>query len=183
MTQSRMTQIPKIACIAAALALCWPLASAAEAPSSVPAADTARCQVWQRELSFARSVADHDAPAFAEHLHPQAAFGVERQPSIGRDKIVEEWKGIIDGSAIKLEWYPDLVTVGGDGRTAFSTGPALYQDPATGKIRHGRFRSVWQQEADGAWRVIFDDGNRPEPADAAAVKAFREGSGKACAAA
>ena len=180
MTQARMTQMRRVCCVAA-LVLCWPLASVAQAPSSSPAADTARCQVWQRELSFARSVADHDALAFAEHLHPQAAFGVERQPSIGRTKIVEEWKGIIDGSAIKLEWYPDLVTVGGDGRTAFSTGPALYQDPATGKIRHGRFRSVWQREADGAWRVIFDDGNRPEPADAAAVKAFREGSGTACA--
>jgi rhamnogalacturonyl hydrolase YesR len=42
---------------------------------------------------------------------------------------------------------------------------------------------VWQQEADGAWRVIFDDGNRPEPADEAAVRAFRAGSGKACGAA
>lgn len=174
-----MTQFRRIACIAA-LALPGPLASAAEAPSS--AADTARCQVWQRELSFAKSVADHDGAAFAEHLHPRAAFGVERQPSIGRGKIVAEWQGIIDGSAIKLEWYPDRVTVGGDGRTAFSTGPALYQDPATGKFRHGRFRSVWQQEADGAWRVIFDDGNRPEPADEAAVQAFRAGSGRACSA-
>lgn len=174
-----MTQIRRIACIAV-LAVCWSLDSAAESSAATPAADSARCQVWQRELSFARSVADHDALAFAEHLHPGAAFGVERQPSIGREKIVAEWQGIIDGSAIKLEWYPDRVTVGGDGRTAFSTGPALYQDPATGKFRHGRFRSVWQQEADGAWRVIFDDGNRPEPADETAVQAFRAGSGKGC---
>lgn len=181
MTQARITQFRRVACIAA-LAVCWSLDSAAESSAATPAADSARCQVWQRELSFARSVADHDALAFAEHLHPGAAFGVERQPSIGREKIVAEWQGIIDGSAIKLEWYPDRVTVGGDGRTAFSTGPALYQDPATGKFRHGRFRSVWQQEADGAWRVIFDDGNRPEPADEAAVQAFRAGSGKACSA-
>ena len=174
-----MTQIRRIACFAT-LALCWPFASAAGASSSPPAPDSAQCQVWQRELSFAKSIADHDAAAFAEHLHPQAAFGVERQPNVGREKIVAEWQGIIDGSAIRLEWYPDRVTVGGDGRTAFSTGPALYQDPATGKFRHGRFRSVWQQDADGAWRVIFDDGNRPESADAAAVQAFREGSGKAC---
>lgn len=176
-----MTHFRRIACTAA-LAVCWSPDSAAGSPAATAAADSARCQVWQRELSFANSVADHDAVAFAEHLHPQAAFGVERQPSIGREKIAAEWKGIIDGSAIKLEWYPDRVIVGGDGRTAFSTGPALYQDPATGKIRHGRFRSVWQQEADGAWRVIFDDGNRPEPADKAAVQAFRAGSGKTCSA-
>ncbi|MGH8028161.1 MAG: YybH family protein [Pseudoxanthomonas sp.] len=177
-----MTQFRRIACIAV-LASAWPVASVAETAASAPAAASARCQVWQRELGFAKSVADHDAVAFAEHLHPRAVVGVERQqPSIGREKIVGEWKGIIDGTAIKLEWYPELVTVGGDGRTAFSTGPALYQDPATGAFRHGRYRSVWQVDEDGAWRLIFDDGNRPEPADAAAVQAFRDGSGKPCAA-
>ena len=48
------------------------------APAETP--HQAECAVWQRELSFARSVADHDAAAFAEHLHPQAvdAPGNER---------------------------------------------------------------------------------------------------------
>lgn len=159
------------------LAMAWSQGWAAEA---APTADSARCQVWQRELGFARSVADHDSRAFAEHLHPQVAFGVERQATVGRDRIVADWQGIIDGTALKLEWYPDTVTVGGDGRTAFSTGPALYQNPKTGAFRHGRFRTIWQVGEDGVWRVIFDDGNRPEPADAAAVQAFRDGSGKAC---
>ena len=176
-----MTRFPWIACIAA-LILAEILAglgvSAAEPASA--AADSARCQVWQRELGFARSVADHDAIAFAEHLHPQVVFGMERKPSVGREKIVADWQGIIDGTGLKLEWYPHAVAVGGDGRTAYSSGPALYQDPKTGAFRHGRFRTVWQVDEDGAWRVIFDDGNRPEPADAAAVQAFREGSGKAC---
>lgn len=172
-----MTRLPRIACIAA-LMLAGSGASAAELASV--AADSARCQVWQRELDFAKSVADHDVIAFAEHLHPQVVFGMERKPSVGREKIVADWQGIIDGTALKLEWYPDAVSVGGDGRTAYSSGPTLYQDPKTGAIEHGRFRTVWQVDEDGAWRVIFDDGNRPEPADAAAVQAFREGSGKAC---
>lgn len=173
-----MTRIERIACSAALALACAP----AWAAEPVPPAESARCQVWQRELGFARSVADHDAVAFAEHLHPNAAFGVERETTLGRDRIVAEWQGIIDGSAIKLEWYPDKVTLGGDGRVAYSTGPALYQNPKTGVFRHGRFRSVWQRDQDGAWRIVFDDGNRPEPADAAAVQAFRDGSGKACAA-
>lgn len=178
-----MTRFPRLACIAVLIfagLLAGSGVSAAEPVSD--AADSARCQVWQRELDFAKSVADHDAIAFAEHLHPQTVFGMERKPSVGREKIVADWQGIIDGSALKLEWYPDAVAVGGDGRTAYSSGPALYQDPKTGTYRHGRFRTVWQVDEDGAWRVIFDDGNRPEPADQAAVQAFREGSGKACAA-
>jgi hypothetical protein len=39
---------------------------------------------------------------------------------------------------------------------------------------------VWQREADGEWRMIFDDGIRPEPADATAVQAFREGRKPVC---
>lgn len=148
--------------------------------AALAAEDSARCQVWQRELGFAKSVADHDPAAFAGFIHRDAAFGVGRKPTIGREAIVREWQGIVDGSALKLEWYPDTVTVGGDGDIAYSSGPGLFQDPKTGAYRHSRFGSVWQRDSDGQWRVVFDDGTTPLPADAAAVRAFREGSGKAC---
>jgi ketosteroid isomerase-like protein len=171
-----MTRLPRIACIAA-LVLCSITAAAVEVPVSP---DSPRCQVWQRELGFAKSVADHDPVAFAGFLAANAAFGVSREATIGREAVTREWQGIIDGSALKLEWYPAVVTMGGDGRTAYSSGPALYQDPKTGAYRQGRYGSVWQREQDGEWRMIFDDGIRPEPADAAAVRAFREGSGKGC---
>lgn len=171
-----MTSLPRIACIVA-LALCSSTASGAEVASSP---DSPRCQVWQRELGFARSVADHDPVAFAGFLAANAAFGVSREPILGREAVVKAWQGIIDGSALKLEWYPAVVTIGGDGRTAYSSGPALYQDPKTGAYRHGRYGSVWQREQDGEWRLVFDDGIRPEPADAVAVKAFREGRGREC---
>ena len=136
---------------------------------------SARCEVWQRELGFARSVAEHDAVAFAAYLHPHTAFGVGGKVTVGRAEVTAEWQGIIDGSVVKLEWYPDVVTVGGDGRTAYSSGPTLYVNPKTGAARSGRFGSVWQRDQDGVWRVIFDDGSRPERADAAAVRAFQEG--------
>lgn len=171
-----MTQLPRVACISV-LALYSVTASSVEVPAQE---DSPRCQVWQRELGFAQSVADHDPVAFASFLAANTAFGVSREPTIGRAAVTREWQGIIDGSALKLEWYPAVVTLGGDGNTAYSSGPALYRDPETGGYRHGRYGSVWQREADGEWRLIFDDGIRPEPADAAAVKAFREGSAREC---
>lgn len=171
-----MTQLPRIACIVV-LALCSSIASGTETRSSP---ESPRCQVWQRELGFARSVADRDPVAFAGFLAANTAFGVSSEPTIGREAVTREWQGIIDGSALKLEWYPAVVTVGGDGGIAYSSGPALYQDPQTGAYRHGRYGSVWQREADGEWRLVFDDGIRPEPADAAAVRAFREGRKPAC---
>ena len=155
------------------------LAPFASAHAGTPAV-SARCEVWQCKTSFARSVARHDAVAFAEHLHPRAAFGVSRTPTVGREAIVREWQGIIDGSVLGLEWYPEVVTVGDDGKTAYSSGPSLYIEPKTGATRLGRFGSVWQRDDDGQWRVIFDDGIRPEPADAAAVQAFHKGRVPVC---
>lgn len=141
---------------------------------------SARCQVWARELSFARSVADHDAAAFSAHLHPHAVFGVSGQPTQGRDAIAAQWKGIIDGTAMVLEWYPEIVVEGGDG-LVHSSGPALYRNTSTGDYRRSRYSSVWQRGAhDGTWRVVFDDGTPPEPADEAEVAAFRQGRALDC---
>ena len=140
----------------------------------------AECAVWQRERSFARSVADHDAAAFAEHLHPDAPFGVSGKPPRARVAVTREWAGLIDGSVLILRWYPAVVTLGGDGRTAYSSGPALYEDPKSGATRLGRFGSVWQRGDDGVWRVLFDDGFPPQPGDPPAAQRFREGERAAC---
>lgn len=155
-----------------------------QAFAAVPeTARQAECAVWQRELSFARSVADHDAAAFARHLHPDAAFGVSQKPTRGREAITREWAPLIEGTALRLSWYPAVVTVGGDGRTAYSSGPALYEDPKTGEARIGRFGSVWHRSDEGQWQVLFDDGVSPQKADAAAVQRFHDGRKAQCPAA
>ena len=63
-----MTHFGRIAALAVLLA---PLAGV----HASDAAASPRCEVWQREISFARSVADHDAVAFAGHLHPHVSLG------------------------------------------------------------------------------------------------------------
>jgi ketosteroid isomerase-like protein len=178
-----MTQIHMTAALRFSLLLCAVMAAPPSLAAQSAESNDGRCAVWARELGFAQSVADHDAEAFAEHLHPNAVFGVGSKPTRGRDAITREWTGIIDGSAVKLEWYPAIVTVGGDGATAYSSGPALFEDPKTGATSLSRFGSVWQRGTDGVWRVTFDDGTRPAPADATAVRAFREGRRTECPAA
>ncbi|MBT2747082.1 DUF4440 domain-containing protein [Lysobacter sp. ISL-42] len=142
------------------------------------------CAVWARELSFARSIAEHDGKAFAAHLHPQAAFGAGRpQPSRGRDKIAAEWAGLIEGKQLRLRWYPVRVTIGGVGDVAWSTGPALYQrlDPgAQPRYLIGAYQSVWHRDADGVWRIVFDDGLTPRPATEAEAMAFEHGRRETC---
>lgn len=172
---TRMVRLP--------FALAVALAAGAVQAGTQEAARQAECAVWQRELGFARSVADHDAAAFAEHLHPDAAFGVGRAPTRGREAIAREWAPLIEGRGPRLSWYPAVVTLGGDGRTAYSSGPALYEDPRTGEARIGRFGSVWQRGDDGVWRVLFDDGVPPQKADVAAVQGFHDGRKASCPAA
>lgn len=170
----RLSWLPLLAVLATG-------ARAAETPAAPAAAgDAARCAVWARELGFADALARHDAEAFAGFLHADAVFGVGHQPTRGRAAILADWMPLIEGKALELRWYPERVSVGGDGRTAYSSGPALYRNPKDGSYRLGRFGSVWQQDADGQWRVIFDDGVRPAPVDEVGVKAFEAGRRDAC---
>ena len=148
-----------------------------------PAFSADECAVWARELSFADSVAQHDAKAFADHVHAGAVFSAKSpQPLRGRDAILQRWAKIIDGTGLKLSWYPTSVVIGGEGNIALSSGPALYESPDpkdAGKASLGGFQSTWHKGADGAWRVLFDDGIEPKPATEADIAAFRAGR-KSC---
>ena len=174
----------------ALLALLVPLAAVADAPTgatpTLPQArmSAAECEVWGRELSFAKSVADHDAAAFAEHVDPAAAFAAESaMPLRGRAAITEQWDGIIQGKRVLLSWYPTRTTIAGARDVAISSGPALFEDPHPGanpRYQLGGFHSVWHRADDGTWRVLFDDGQAPVPATEAQVAAFRAGRQARC---
>ena len=142
------------------------------------------CAVWARELSFAGTVARHDAEAFAGHVEPDAVFGAGSPARTrGRDAIVERWRRIIEGERLTIEWYPTRTTVGGVDGIAWSEGPALVvTDPGTPRqaYRLGRFRSVWRRGEDGAWRVLFDDGDEPRPATEEEARACRAGRRESC---
>ena len=156
------------------------------APATPPVArmDASECEVWARELSFARSLADHDAAAFAAHVEPGAAFSAESaQPLRGRMAIAARWSGLVAGKQLRLSWYPRRTTIGGVAGIASSSGPALYEDLRPGANPHfsiGGFHSVWHRGADGVWRILFDDGIEPKAASDAEVAAFRAGRREAC---
>ena len=68
------------------------------APVATPQFSAEECTVWQREQSFAASLAAHDATAFAGHVGANAAFGAGTpEPTRGRDAIVKRWAGLIEG--------------------------------------------------------------------------------------
>src|SRR5690606_25975571 len=167
-----MTHTPKPPRLLVALACLAPLlACAAEPVPPPPAAQNltpAECEVWARELAFARSVADHDAAAFAGFVHPGAAFNAgQAAPLRGRADIVAAWSGLIEGKGLRLSWYPSRVTIGAASDVAWSSGPVLFEwpDRAPGqRYATGTYHSVWIRDADGRWRVLFDEGAGRAPA-------------------
>ena len=154
-----MTDGPRLSALLVLAGLAAGAAAGEDSP--MPAAqDDARCAVWARELGFADALARHDATAFAGFLHADAVFGVGHQPTRGRDAIVADWMPLIEGKALELRWYPERVSVGGDGRTAYSSGPALYRiegrQPSAGPLRIG-------VATGGRWPVAGDLRRRRTP--------------------
>lgn len=171
------------------LAVAVPVAAQSPPKPGPARMSAAECEVWARELSFAQSVADHDAAAFAAHLETDAAFGSgQPEPTRGRDAIARRWAGIVEGKRVKVSWYPTRTTIagretGGVDGVAWSSGPSLFEDTdpkAPHRYRIGAFHSVWHRGADGVWRVLFDDGVEPRPAGEADVAAFRAGRLAVC---
>ena len=130
--------------------------SAAFAATPPPAAGKAACQVWQRELSFARSVQRHDAAAFAEHVMADAVFDANTpQPTRGLAAVRQHWAAFIAGRTQRVDWYPQQVVASGDGKLAYSSGAYLFENPAPGaKPRYvtGRFATVWRRAGMGICR-------------------------------
>ncbi|WP_156900019.1 YybH family protein [Luteimonas mephitis] len=185
-----MTHMPKSSRLLATLACLAPLlACAGEPPPPEPAMalSASECEVWERELGFARSVAEHDAAAFAGFVHSGAAFGAgQAAPLRGRAAIVAEWSGLIEGKGVRLSWYPARVTIGAAPDVAWSSGPALFEwpdRPPAQRYAIGTYHSVWIRDADGRWRVLFDEGAGRAPADAEAAERFRAQAPRACPAA
>lgn len=154
--------------------------STAAVAATPPTLSADECTVWQREQSFARSVAEHDAAAFATHLSEHAAFGASTpEPTRGRDAIAKQWAGLIEGKRVRLLWYPTRVTISTSAPDiAWSSGPSLFEvlDPkAKDRYLIGAFHSVWHRDPDGVWRVLFDDGVEPRPVTAEEASKFEAG--------
>lgn len=168
-----------IAVVASSLcAIAYAQAPAPGAPST-RSLSHAECEVWAREASFAQSVVDHDAKAFAGHLHAEAVFidgrgGVTR----GRDAVVQDWAGLVAGKTVALRWYPDAVSVAGDTGIALSRGPFWIEDlapDARQRFVAGRFISTWVRDAAGQWHVLYDGGGGADakPATEAEIAALQ----------
>ncbi len=150
-----------------------------------PAYTKAECAVWNREKSFAASVENHDAKAFAAHLDAKAIF-VNGDGSFnrGRDGVTQDWAAIIEGKSIIVRWSPDFVSLSSDGKTAISRGPFWMENPAPDakqKFRTGIYQSTWVKNKKGEWHVYIDGGTPgPVAATPEQVAALKQSLSPVC---
>ncbi|MBC7940141.1 MAG: nuclear transport factor 2 family protein [Chitinophagaceae bacterium] len=111
-------------------------------------------QVTDAELAFAKTMADRDHAAFLSFVAEEAVFLNGGKPLRGKAAIGDFWKRLYTAPTAPFSWKPDLVEVLPSGTLAQSIGPVF----APGGKLVGRFYSTWRLDADGRWRVIFDDG-------------------------
>jgi ketosteroid isomerase-like protein len=121
--------------------------------AQTPRAELTR-QVFAAESSFAATLANRDAAAFATFVAPDAVFFGREGATRGREAVVESWRPLFDGPSAPFSWKPATVEVLESGTLALSSGPVL--DPSGHQT--GTFNSIWRRDPGGGWRVVFDKG-------------------------
>lgn len=110
-------------------------------------------RVRQREIAFAKTMADRDHAAFVTFLSEETLF-FGRQVYRGRAAVADSWKPFYEGPQAPFSWRPETAEVLDSGTLALTSGPVF--DPQGQQT--GTFTSIWRLEKDGVWRVIFDKG-------------------------
>ena len=120
-----------------------------------PSAADLKQQVADTERAFAKTMADRNHAAFASFLADDTVFFTSKAALRGKQAVADFWKKFYEGPTAPFSWEPETVEVLDSGTLALSTGPV--RDPQ-GKL-FATFTSIWQLEAPGTWKIIFDKGN------------------------
>jgi ketosteroid isomerase-like protein len=114
-------------------------------------------QLRATEVAFAKTMADRDHKAFASFLADETIFFGGNGELRGKDAVAAAWKPYFEGPDAPFSWHPDTVAVLDSGSLGLSSGPVLNPQG----VRVGTFNSVWRQEQDGTWKIVFDRGCPP----------------------
>lgn len=126
-------------------------------PAAAESLDELREQVRQREIAFAKTMADRDHEAFKSFLAEDAIFLSGTNALKGAEAVADAWKSLYEKPEAPFSWMPETVEVVESGGLAISTGPVFAPDGT----RAGTFNSTWRREKDGSWKVVLDNGCPP----------------------
>ncbi len=110
-------------------------------------------EVRRAETAFAQTMADRDHAAFASFLADDTIF-LGRTALRGKKAVADAWKRFYEGKSAPFSWRPERVEVNDSGTMGLSTGPVFDENGR----QTGTFSSIWRRQADGGWKIVFDNG-------------------------
>jgi len=119
------------------------------APPSAPALEAA-------DRLFAADVKASGADGWAAWTAPAGAIYRPTGMVVGRDAVRAAMAETL--AAGTLTWEPRTSRVTADDRLGFTVGSFVFHDPQGAAVARGSYITLWQRQADGAWRVVFDTG-------------------------
>jgi ketosteroid isomerase-like protein len=118
--------------------------------------------IVESERAFARSAGEKGTrDAFLAFIAEDAVL-FRPQPVPGKKYLLDH-----PASPGRLSWRPVFADVSISGDFGYTTGPYEYRKAASDPTpsSFGNYFTIWQKQADGAWRFVIDYGTaNPEPA-------------------
>ena len=108
-------------------------------------------EVRAAETAFAKAFADRDQAKFFSMVADDATF-IGRTTQVGKSEVIKTWSNFFKDSTPPFSWGPEKVHVNAAGDLGISIGPV--KDPQGKHVSN--YSSIWQKQADGTWKVIFD---------------------------
>jgi pimeloyl-ACP methyl ester carboxylesterase/ketosteroid isomerase-like protein len=128
-------------------------------------------EVRASEIAFAKAFADRDSAKFFSFVLDESSFLPAGRTLGGKAAIVEVWSRFFAAPVAPFSWSPERVVTNAAGTIGISSGPVFDT-----KGRHsGNFSSVWVQQQDGSWKVLFDGPGSQSACLAENVEPFTEG--------
>lgn len=141
-----------------ALALAWSCRPA-PSPGKAEVAEQARREIRQAEAAFAAMAEAQGVPAAFLAFAADSAV-LNRNNRIIRGKAaIQSYFGQSPLREVSLKWAPEFVEAAAAGDMGYTYGPYQFSaiDTAGQKIEaEGVFHTVWQKQADGTWKYVYD---------------------------
>jgi ketosteroid isomerase-like protein len=146
------------------------LGCAPEVEVAVVDIEGAKAELLQTDLEWAAAAtAMVDAELVASYWSDDAVIIPPDGPEIrGKEALMEFVMGTAEIPGFGVSWEPAEVVMGPSGDFGYTRGSNLFTMPdAEGNLvtTAGRYVTVWQKQADGAWKCVMDIWNDTPPAD------------------
>ena len=116
-------------------------------------------QILEAEVAFARLVKQQGMKAgFLAYAADDAVLNRNNRLIKGRQAMAAYFDNM-KYRDIRLEWYPDFIQVSSSGDLGYTYGHYTFtaRDEAGKAVQAaGIFHTVWQRQADGNWRFVWD---------------------------